>query len=136
MVEFGWGEGHISPGSSGETREDGWAFCRKQAAVIVGKDRTEANAIVVCKMDASTSDKEEASAGPTRALRISASLAWSSESTGVTASQPKGASRGRGALGNQGTREQVHFEPIDARGSVDRLPRKPGRGVPTRLEVV
>src|SRR3954462_14603095 len=50
---------------------------------------------VVCKMDASTSDKDEASAGPTRALQISALIAWSSESTVVTASQPKGASRGR-----------------------------------------
>ena len=68
MVEFGWGEGHISPGSSGETREDGWAFCRKRAAAIVGKDRTEAKAIVVGKMDASAGDKEEASAGRTTCL--------------------------------------------------------------------
>ena len=28
----GWGEGHISPGSSSETREGGWAFCAQQAA--------------------------------------------------------------------------------------------------------
>jgi L-alanine-DL-glutamate epimerase-like enolase superfamily enzyme len=35
---IGWGEGHISPGSSGETREGGWAFCREHAAAIVGKD--------------------------------------------------------------------------------------------------
>jgi hypothetical protein len=48
---IGWGE--ISPGSSGETREDGWAFCRKKAAAIVGKDTTEAKAIVVGNMDAS-----------------------------------------------------------------------------------
>src|SRR5215813_6701559 len=26
---IGWGEGHISPGSSSETREGGWAFCQK-----------------------------------------------------------------------------------------------------------
>jgi L-alanine-DL-glutamate epimerase-like enolase superfamily enzyme len=50
---IGWGEGHISPGSSGETREDGWAFCRKQTAAIVGKDTTEAKAIVAGSMDAS-----------------------------------------------------------------------------------
>src|ERR1700674_3820296 len=32
----GWGEGHISPGSSSETREGGWAFCRHYAAAIAG----------------------------------------------------------------------------------------------------
>src|SRR5438874_6009089 len=42
----GWGEGHISPGSSRETREGGWAFCRQRAAAIVGKDTSEAKAIV------------------------------------------------------------------------------------------
>ena len=26
----GWGEGHISPGSSRETRKGGWAFCYPQ----------------------------------------------------------------------------------------------------------
>src|SRR6266851_1102526 len=30
----GWGEGHISPGSSRETREGGWTFCRDHAAAI------------------------------------------------------------------------------------------------------
>jgi len=34
----GWGEGHISPGSSSETREGGWRFCREQAEKITGKD--------------------------------------------------------------------------------------------------
>jgi len=34
----GWGEGHISPGSSSETCEGGWAFCREHAQAIVGKD--------------------------------------------------------------------------------------------------
>ena len=29
---IGWGEGHISPGSSSETREGGWAFCNDHAA--------------------------------------------------------------------------------------------------------
>src|SRR5262249_50431592 len=28
----GWGEGHISPGSSSETRDGGWTFCRENAA--------------------------------------------------------------------------------------------------------
>src|SRR6185436_20805458 len=35
------------------TREDGWAFCRKQTAAIVGKDTTEAKSIVAGSMDAS-----------------------------------------------------------------------------------
>ena len=34
----GWGEGHISPGSSSETRDGGWAFCSEHAADIVGMD--------------------------------------------------------------------------------------------------
>jgi L-Ala-D/L-Glu epimerase len=42
----GWGEGHISPGSSSETRAGGWAFCREYAAAIVGKDAAEAKSIV------------------------------------------------------------------------------------------
>jgi L-alanine-DL-glutamate epimerase-like enolase superfamily enzyme len=42
----GWGEGHISPGSSRETREGGWAFCREHAAAVVGKDTTKAKAII------------------------------------------------------------------------------------------
>jgi L-Ala-D/L-Glu epimerase / N-acetyl-D-glutamate racemase len=50
---IGWGEGHISPGSSGETREDGWAFCREHAAAIVGKNTTEAKAIVAANVDTS-----------------------------------------------------------------------------------
>ena len=32
---IGWGEGHISPGSSSETREGGWEFCREHAAAAV-----------------------------------------------------------------------------------------------------
>jgi L-alanine-DL-glutamate epimerase-like enolase superfamily enzyme len=46
----GWGEGHISPGSSSETREGGWAFCREHAAKIVGKGTREAKAIVAAGM--------------------------------------------------------------------------------------
>ena len=43
---IGWGEGHISPGSSSETREGGWAFCREQAAALIGKTTGEAKATV------------------------------------------------------------------------------------------
>jgi L-alanine-DL-glutamate epimerase-like enolase superfamily enzyme len=42
----GWGEGHISPGSSRETRDGGWAFCRAHAAAVTGKDTKEAKAII------------------------------------------------------------------------------------------
>ena len=34
----GWGEGHISPGSSAEKPEQGWAFCRSIAATATGRD--------------------------------------------------------------------------------------------------
>jgi L-alanine-DL-glutamate epimerase-like enolase superfamily enzyme len=50
----GWGEGHIAPGSSSETREGGWAFCRQHAAVVVGKNTKEAKAIIGANMSAST----------------------------------------------------------------------------------
>src|SRR5213082_1310900 len=50
---IGWGERHISPGSSSETREGGWAFCREHAAAVVGKDTIEAKAIVAADMDVS-----------------------------------------------------------------------------------
>src|SRR5438552_1559984 len=43
---IGWGEGHISPGSSRETREGGWTFCREHASAIVGKDTKAAKAII------------------------------------------------------------------------------------------
>jgi L-Ala-D/L-Glu epimerase / N-acetyl-D-glutamate racemase len=42
----GWGEGHISPGSSNETREGGWTFCREHASAIIGKTTVEAKAVV------------------------------------------------------------------------------------------
>ena len=38
----GWGEGHISPGSSSETREGGWTFCRHYAAAIAGMETDDA----------------------------------------------------------------------------------------------
>jgi L-alanine-DL-glutamate epimerase-like enolase superfamily enzyme len=50
---LGWGEGHISPGSSSETREGGWAFCRQCAAAILDKDTAEAKAIISANMQAS-----------------------------------------------------------------------------------
>jgi L-alanine-DL-glutamate epimerase-like enolase superfamily enzyme len=43
---IGWSEGHISPGSSRETRDGGWAFCREHAATIVGKDTKAAKATI------------------------------------------------------------------------------------------
>src|ERR1700756_2913519 len=49
----GWGEGHISPGSSRETREGGWEFCRQHAAAIVGKDTSAAKAAIAANMSAS-----------------------------------------------------------------------------------
>lgn len=50
---IGWGEGHISPGSSAETREGGWAFCREHIAGMVGKTTAEAKALVSAGMAAS-----------------------------------------------------------------------------------
>src|SRR6185295_16665697 len=43
---IGWGEGHISPGSSRETREGGWAFCREHAEAVIGKDTRDAKALI------------------------------------------------------------------------------------------
>jgi len=45
-ARVGWGEGHISPGSSSETRDGGWTFCREHAAAVIGKDSSEAKAII------------------------------------------------------------------------------------------
>ena len=50
---IGWGEGHISPGSSTETRDGGWAFCREHAAAVVGKDTREAKATICANVSAS-----------------------------------------------------------------------------------
>lgn len=50
---IGWGEGHISPGSSSETREGGWAFCRARAAEITGRDSDNAKAAIACQRPAS-----------------------------------------------------------------------------------
>ncbi len=40
----GFGEGHISPGSSSETRAGGWAFCNRWARTLVGIGVAEAQA--------------------------------------------------------------------------------------------
>src|SRR5215831_6484052 len=50
---IGWGEGHISPGSSSETREGGWAFCREHAAAAVGKDTVQAKVMIADNLHAS-----------------------------------------------------------------------------------
>jgi len=50
---IGWGEGHISPGSSNETREGGWAFCREYAQILVGKDTGDAKATIAAHAGAS-----------------------------------------------------------------------------------
>ena len=47
----GWGEGHISPGSSSETREGGWAFCNDHAEKIVGMDSADARAMVAVRWE-------------------------------------------------------------------------------------
>jgi L-alanine-DL-glutamate epimerase-like enolase superfamily enzyme len=50
---IGWGEGHISPGSSSETRDGGWAFCREHAQNLLGRDTTGAKAAAKETMPAS-----------------------------------------------------------------------------------
>jgi L-Ala-D/L-Glu epimerase / N-acetyl-D-glutamate racemase len=49
----GWGEGHISPGSSSETRDGGWAFCREHADKIAGLKTRDAKAVVAAALAAS-----------------------------------------------------------------------------------
>jgi len=49
----GWGEGHISRGSSSETPEGGWAFCREHAQVILGKETGEAKVMIAAHAGAS-----------------------------------------------------------------------------------
>lgn len=55
----GWGEQHISPGSSDETREGGWTFAREFADRIVGLDVESAIATI---SDASAQSKVAATA--------------------------------------------------------------------------
>jgi o-succinylbenzoate synthase len=47
---IGWGEGHISPGSSSETRDGGWTFCQRYARAILGKQTEDAKAIIAADM--------------------------------------------------------------------------------------
>jgi L-Ala-D/L-Glu epimerase len=46
----GFGDGHISPGSSSETREGGWAFCQELSQAILGKTVEEAKLLVQRRM--------------------------------------------------------------------------------------
>lgn len=46
----GWGEGHISPGSSAETREGGWAFADRLCREIAGESLADAKARLLEKM--------------------------------------------------------------------------------------
>ena len=48
-----WGEGHIVPGSSAETPDGGWAFCREAAASVVGRNVDAAIALVAADKDSS-----------------------------------------------------------------------------------
>ncbi|PMR74037.1 mandelate racemase/muconate lactonizing enzyme family protein [Billgrantia endophytica] len=50
---FGFGDGHISPGSSSETREGGWAFCQKFSQKMLGKTVEEAKLLVQKRMSES-----------------------------------------------------------------------------------
>ncbi|QFR34915.1 mandelate racemase/muconate lactonizing enzyme family protein [Ancylobacter sp. TS-1] len=43
----GFADAHISPGSSSETREGGWAFCTEKMAAVVGRSPEEAKDIIL-----------------------------------------------------------------------------------------
>ena len=47
---IGWGDGHISPGSSAETREGGWSFIQKIASQIVGLETVDAISNIAKRM--------------------------------------------------------------------------------------
>ncbi len=49
----GFGEGHISPGSSSETRTGGWAFAKRLAKAMPGMTPAEAKALVTTELHAS-----------------------------------------------------------------------------------
>jgi L-alanine-DL-glutamate epimerase-like enolase superfamily enzyme len=49
----GWGEQHISPGSSAETREGGWAFARQLAEAVLGLDAAEAKQHIAARAEES-----------------------------------------------------------------------------------
>ncbi len=50
---IGWGEGHVSPGSSKETREGGWAFCAAKARKLPGRTVAEAREMLLAASPAS-----------------------------------------------------------------------------------
>jgi len=50
----GWGEGHISPGSSDETPEGGWTFCRSIAATAAGQEPATIKALLLDSMPLSS----------------------------------------------------------------------------------
>ena len=45
----GFGDGHISPGSSSETREGGWTFLRELAPQLLGQDNDAAKTLVLAR---------------------------------------------------------------------------------------
>ena len=45
-----WGDGHISPGSSDETRAGGWAFCQRMAPRILGRRAADAIGVVAARL--------------------------------------------------------------------------------------
>ncbi len=47
---IGWGEGHISPGSSAETQDGGWAYAKQQAERLPGLSTGAAKAAVAATM--------------------------------------------------------------------------------------
>jgi L-alanine-DL-glutamate epimerase-like enolase superfamily enzyme len=49
----GFADAHISPGSSSETREGGWAFCLRKMGEMVGREPEEAKQIVLADFAAS-----------------------------------------------------------------------------------
>jgi L-alanine-DL-glutamate epimerase-like enolase superfamily enzyme len=63
---IGWGEGHISPGSSSETREGGWSFCNRFARQLPGMSVKEA----LAKIAASASESPVAATALTAALEM------------------------------------------------------------------
>ena len=50
---IGWGEQHISPGSSAETRDGGWAFAKELAEQVVGLEISAAKAKVLARAEES-----------------------------------------------------------------------------------
>lgn len=62
----GWGEQHISPGSSAETRDGGWTFAREVGALLVGMTPAEAKQSVA----AHAAESEVAATALTTALEM------------------------------------------------------------------